>query len=43
MEKDFYEVFVDDNGREYVQQVKSELDKNHKENRKFSDTTGEAE
>lgn len=41
MTKDFYGIFQDEDGREYVQQQLSELDKNHDENRRSSETTGE--
>ena len=41
MTKATYGVFKDDSGREYVEQVQSEVDKNHDENSSLNDTTGE--
>ena len=41
MTKNTYGIFVDDHGREYVEQVQSEIDKNHDENRSADATTGE--
>jgi hypothetical protein len=41
MTKATFRVGVDDTGREYVEQHVPEMDKNHKEDAKFDDTTGE--
>lgn len=41
MTKSTYGVFKDDAGREYIQQVQSEADKNHDENMSSDGTTGE--
>jgi len=41
MNKDFYGIFKDDEGKEYVEQKQSEVNKNHSEKRKHTETTGE--